>query len=75
MRSSDSFTPFTVAEVAQLTGFSRDTVTRLFEDEPGVLKLQRPETTHKRRYVSLRIPRHVYERVVARISVSHRVSG
>lgn len=27
----------TVAEVAALTGFSRDTITRMFEPEPGVL--------------------------------------
>ena len=32
----------TVADVAALTGFSRDTITRLFEREPGVLILARP---------------------------------
>jgi predicted DNA-binding transcriptional regulator AlpA len=28
---------YTVAEVAALTGFSRSTVTRIFEREPGVI--------------------------------------
>lgn len=59
----------TIAEVAALTGFSRQTVTRLFENESGVLKVARSETMHKRRYRSLRIPRAVYERVVRRLSV------
>jgi hypothetical protein len=59
---------FTVAEVAELTGFSRQTVTRMFEDEPGVLVICRPETMHKRSYRSIRIPRTVYERVVRRFA-------
>lgn len=60
---------YTVAEVAALMGFSRPTVTTLFEREPGVLILKRPEKIHKRRYRSIRIPRAVYERVVNRIAV------
>ncbi len=60
---------YTVAEVAALTGFSVQTATRLFEREPGVLILHRPERTHKRKYRSIRIPHHVYERVVRRITV------
>lgn len=49
-------------------GFSRRTVTCLFEKEPGVIQLTRPETMHKRRYRSLRIPRHVFQRVLARLT-------
>lgn len=60
---------YTVQEVAELTGLSRTTVTRLFEDEPGVLVLSRPEAIHKRRYRSIRIPRAVYERVMRRLTV------
>jgi hypothetical protein len=59
----------TVAEVATLTGWSRQTVTRLFEKEPGVLVLGRPESLHKRSYRSIRIPRAVYARVVNRLAV------
>jgi len=57
----------TVAEVAALTGFSRQTITRMFEREPGVLILARHSTNHKQRYRSIRIPRAVYERVVDRL--------
>jgi hypothetical protein len=60
---------YTVADVAKLTGFCAKTVTRLFENEAGVIVLKRPETTHKRGYRSIRIPRPVYERVIRRISV------
>jgi predicted DNA-binding transcriptional regulator AlpA len=59
----------TVAEVATLTGWSRQTVTRLFEKEPGVLMLRSPESLHKRSYRSIRIPRQVYERVIWALSV------
>lgn len=56
-------------EVAALLGFSIPTVIRLFENEPGVLILERPEKMHKRRYRSIRIPRIVYERVIRRLLV------
>jgi hypothetical protein len=41
----------------------------MFECEPGVLIIERPETRNKRSYRSLRIPRHVYERVVRKIAI------
>lgn len=59
---------FTVDEAAELFGLSRRTVIRLFEREPGVIVLKRPETLRKRVYRTIRIPRAVYERVVRRIS-------
>jgi transcriptional regulator GlxA family with amidase domain len=58
----------TVAEVANLTGLSRQTITRMFEREPGVLVIGRSETMHKRGYRSIRIPRAVYERVVRKVT-------
>jgi transcriptional regulator GlxA family with amidase domain len=61
-----------VADVARLTGFSRQTVTRMFENEPGVIIMERPEQMRKRKYRSLRIPRGVYERVVAKMSVRRK---
>jgi hypothetical protein len=60
---------YTVADVAAMTGLSRRTITRLFEREKGVIVLCRPEERHKRKYRSIRIPRHVYERVVNRLTV------
>jgi predicted DNA-binding transcriptional regulator AlpA len=58
-----------VGEVAALMGLSRQTITRLFEKEPGVIIVKRPETVRKGSYRSIRIPRAVYERVVRRLSV------
>lgn len=59
---------YTVGEVADAMGFSRQTITRLFQDEPGVIVMRRPEKMHKRGYTSMRIPRSVYERVLRRLS-------
>lgn len=61
--------PYTVAEVATLTGFSVQTVTRMSVREPGVLVIERKTTMRKRRYRSIRIPRSVYERVVREITL------
>jgi hypothetical protein len=41
----------------------------MFENEPGVLIRNHPTTMNKRRYRSIRIPRHVYERVRRRYEV------
>lgn len=60
---------YSVDDVTRMTGFSRHTVTRIFEREPGVIVLKRPEAMHKRSYRSIRIPRSVYERVVGRLTV------
>jgi hypothetical protein len=60
----------TVAEVAALTGYSRQTVTRMFEREVGVLVVGRSRSAgNKRSYRSIRIPRAVYERVLRRITL------
>jgi transcriptional regulator GlxA family with amidase domain len=60
---------YTIAEVAEMTGLSARTITRMFENEKGVILIERPESMHKRRYRSIRIPRAVYERVIRRITV------
>jgi hypothetical protein len=54
--------PYTVTEAMRLLGFSRDTVIRMFEHEPGVLIKVRPETRYKRRRRTIRIPTYVLER-------------
>jgi Helix-turn-helix domain len=60
----------TVAEVAEMLGVSRDTLRRLFADEPGVIDLGRREATRgKRRYRLLRIPSTVVARFLERRSV------
>ena len=55
---------YTGAEAAKVLKVSRDTATRMFEDESGVLDLGSPEQAHKRRYRVLRIPVSVFNRVV-----------
>ena len=60
----------TVAEVAEMLGVSKDTVRRLFANEPGVIDLGERETTRaKRRYRVLRIPSAVVARFLERRSV------
>jgi len=61
-------TPYTVREVADITGLSRNTISRMFESEPGVIVIARAEQMNKQRYRSIRIPRAVYERVIRRIT-------
>ena len=60
---------YTVDEVAAMTGYSRRTITRLFEHERGVLVLDRPSAMNKRRYRSVRIPRAVYDRVIGGVRI------
>lgn len=61
---------YTVSEAARLTGLSRQTITRIFEREQGVIVMKRPETMARRTYRSIRIPRPVYERVIRTFKVS-----
>lgn len=63
-RRADLPIAYTINEIAQMTGFSRQTVTRMFENEPGVIILNRPEKMHKRRYRTIRVPAAVFERVL-----------
>jgi len=55
---------FTPQELAQLWRLDESTIRRLFQDEPGVLKLGKANRRDgKRDYVSLRIPASVAFRV------------
>ena len=58
---------YTVAELARSWKFSVDTVRALFAGEPGVIYIGSKISRRKRRYVSLRIPAEVAERVHARL--------
>jgi hypothetical protein len=55
---------YTVVEAAEILKVSRDTITKMFEDQPGVVDLGSPERLHKRRYRVLRIPHSVFNRVL-----------
>lgn len=60
---------YSCADIANAWGLSRDTVTRLFESEPGVLVIEpQRRRISRRRYRTLRIPAAVVERVHRRLS-------
>ena len=59
---------YTPKELAELWGMSTDTIRRIFEGVPGVLKINRPEQLHKRGYRSLYIPASVAAEVHLRLA-------
>jgi hypothetical protein len=65
----DPEVPYTVKEVAQLTGLSAQTVTKMFENEPGVIIYEEPRPRKRASYRTIRIPRHVYRRVIEKWTV------
>jgi hypothetical protein len=64
---------YAVAEIAEMWSLSPDKVRELFENEPGVLVIGERSPRHKRRYVTLRIPQTVLERVHSRLSLKSTV--
>ncbi len=60
---------YTSGEIAQLWGLSKDSVRRLFKNEPGVLLISPRQRRGKRSYASLRIPASVLERVHRKLSL------
>jgi transcriptional antiterminator len=53
---------YTVKEIAEIWNLSDDTVRRIFQDLPGVLKVGSGSMLRKKRgYVTLRIPESVVE--------------
>lgn len=50
---------YTPAEIAQLWGMSKDSVRRLFKNEPGVLAISPRQRRGKREYVTLSQPESV----------------
>jgi hypothetical protein len=58
---------YTVQEVAEKWHLSEKAVRSLFRDEPGVIKIEAPETRFKRGYCTLRVPESVVQRVHARL--------
>ena len=64
---SDLERHFTVAELSKRWFFSANTIRRLFSQEPGVVRIARPQTRSKRGYTSMRIPERIAERVHRRL--------
>jgi len=84
MEATQSSTPpplalerhYTPSEVAELWGWSRSKVLRVFREEPGVLLSQlRTLRPRKRQNFLLRIPESVLLRVHRRMTVASRGQG
>jgi hypothetical protein len=58
---------FSPQQIAALWGRSGRFIRELFQDEPGVQKVDRPEQMYKRGYSSIRIPESVMVRVGLRL--------
>lgn len=58
---------YSVVELSQLWNLSKQTVRRLFQDEPDVVKIGERRLRRKRGYVTLRIPESVVRRVHQRL--------
>jgi hypothetical protein len=68
MAEGTAFQPhFTIAELAKEWRLSPSTVLRMFQSEPGVLRIGNTRT-RKRTRISLRIPKDVAERVHRKMS-------
>jgi hypothetical protein len=62
---------YLVSELSVMWNLSENTIRRMFENEPGVLKWGTTEGRFKRRYTTLRIP----ETVVLRVHRQFRAAG
>ena len=65
---------YTISEIAEMWKLSVDVIRRLFQNEPGVLVLGSTNPRAKRRYLTLRIPQSVLERVHRQMSLSNQYS-
>ena len=59
---------YAVIEVAEMWNLSPDKVREIFVREPGVLVIGDRNPRHKRRYLTLRIPQTVLQRVHNRLA-------
>lgn len=60
---------YQVKELAFIWNLSDESVTRLVEDEPGVLIFQIQRRKHRRRYRNIRVPGNVAIRIQNRMTV------
>jgi hypothetical protein len=71
---------YSVSEIAELWGFSTPTIRKLFENEPGILYFGEPRAhkagrRYRRKYMVMRIPRSVLERVYQRVLLHKGPTG
>jgi hypothetical protein len=55
-------------ELAELWGVSAETIRNVFREEPGVLRIAHPNGSKKRKYVLMRVPESVAQRVHKRLA-------
>ena len=67
--STEVETPYTVREVSALTGLSVQTIIKIFSHERGVIIYEQKRPRKRASYRSLRIPKHVYRRVMSKWTV------
>jgi hypothetical protein len=58
---------YSPTDIAKPLGLSPRFVREMFQDEPGVIVIDRPEEMHKRSYTTLRIPESVLKRVLHKL--------
>jgi len=64
---------YTVAQIAEMWGYSTDTIRRTFENEPGVIGIGKRLTVRKRRHITIRIPESVLRQVHHRLMDQGRI--
>jgi len=78
MQTTSTEHHFQPADLAKLWGLSPTKIRRMFEDEPGVLRIGQPSRRVgrilKRSYHSLRIPESVAQRVHDRLTARRSVT-
>lgn len=54
---------FTPQELAEIWRLDETTIRRIFQDEPGVMRIGKANPRGKRGYITMRIPEHVVAKV------------
>jgi hypothetical protein len=61
---------FTISEIAEQLKIHRTTAGRLFVGEPDVVRLGSDPASGKRQHYTVRVPLHVVQRVLGRLTVA-----
>ena len=65
---------YSVAEISSKWGLSKDSIRKLFRDEEGVIAIERPAVSRrKRRYTTLSVPESVVRRVHTKLSKKRKL--
>lgn len=65
---------YTTEDLAETYKLHRETIRRLFIDEPGVIRMGHSAWRNKRQRFTLRIPRSVADRVFSRMKVQNNAA-